>query len=230
MVPRYLQSVVSLWSLLPHRTGATLLLCLACSCAIPAAEVQLRGEAEKARRIFVTRSGWHSGIVIKRSDISERDLPELKDFPDADYLEFGWGDWDYFQAPDPGIGLAFKAAFWSSGSVLLVVGIKGAAESHFSGSEIVEIVLADERFRQLIDFISGTFSRPSPGLPAEARPGLDSKSRFYRAQGRFHLFRTCNTWVADGLRSAGLPIASSILTAEGLMGQVKRFGVVKNPP
>jgi hypothetical protein len=32
------------------------------------------------------------------------------------------------------------------------------------------------------------------------------------------------------LRSAGLPIASSILTAEGLMGQVKRVGVVKNPP
>jgi uncharacterized protein (TIGR02117 family) len=229
MVPGYLQSVASFRSLSPHRTGATLLFCLACSCAIPAAEVQLHGKAEPVRRIFVTRAGWHSGIVIKRADLSERDLPELRDFPDADYLEFGWGDWDYFQAPDPGIGLALKAAFWSSGSVLLVVGVKGAVEKHFSGSEIVEIGLADQPFRQLVDFVSRTFSRPRPALAAEARPGLDASSRFYRAQGRFYLFRTCNTWVAEALRSAGLPIAASTLTAEGLMGQVERFGVLKNP-
>ena len=197
---------------------------------MPAAQVQSRGEGEKARGVFVTRSGWHSGIVIKRADLSERDLPELRDFPDAEYLEFGWGDWDYFQAPDPGIGLALKAAFWSSGSVLLVVGIKGALEHHFRGSEIVEIVLADQSFQRLIHFISGTFSRPNPAQPAEARPGLDSSSRFYRAQGNFYLSRNCNTWVAEALRSAGLPITSPILTAGGLISEVKRFGMPKSAP
>jgi len=221
--------VASFWSPLQNKARLILLVVLlAIACARPIAELHLRGEGEKARSVFVVNHGWHSAIVIKKADISGGFLPEARDFPDADYLEIGWGDWDYYQAPDPGLGLALKAAFWSSRSVLHVAGFEGGVENYFGGSETVEIVLSDEAFRLLIQFISGTFSRPDAAAPVETRPGLYPNSRFYSARGRFHLFRTCNTWVAEALRSAGLPINPTYaVTAGNLSYQVKQFGSVK---
>ena len=208
-----------------------LVLLLACACARPIAELQFRGDTERARSVFVVNHGWHSAIVIKKADIAEGLLPEVRDFPDAEYLEIGWGDWDYYQAPDPGLGSALKAAFWSSGSVLHVAGFKGAVENYFRGSEIVEIGLPDEAFQQLTGFISGTFSRPDAAAPVEPRPGLYPNSRFYSARGRFHLFRTCNTWAAEALQSAGLPTSPAYaVTAGNLSYQVKRLGAVKKGP
>jgi uncharacterized protein (TIGR02117 family) len=221
--------VASLWSALQNEARATLLvLLLACACAGPIADLQFRGQGEKARRVFIVNHGWHSAIVIGKADIPEGLLPEIRDFPDADYLEIGWGDRDYYQAPDPGLGSALKAAFWSSGSVLHVAAFKGAVENYFLGSEIVDIDLPDQAFQLLIQFISDTFSRSDPALPDETRPGLYGNSRFYAARARFHLFRTCNTWVAEALRSTGLPISPAYaITAGNLMYQVKQCCSVK---
>jgi len=224
--------VAALRSALQNGSRATLVvLLLACACAGPIADLPLHGGGEKARRVFVVNHGWHSAIVIGKADISEGLLPEIRDFPDADYLEIGWGDRDYYQAPDPGLGSALKAAFWSSGSVLHVAAFKGSVENYFPQSEIVEIVLADEAFQLLIQFISDTFSRSDPAPPVETRPGLYGNSRFYAARGRFHLFRTCNTWVAEALRSSGLPISPAYaITAGNLMYQVRQCCSAKKEP
>ena len=223
-----LRSIFSLRA--PDRlAGAVLVALLAFACVRPISELQFHGAGDKRRSIFVVNYGWHTAIVIRKSDLSEKTLPEVGDFPDANYLEIGWGDRDYYQAVDAGLGLALKAAFWSSGSVLHVVGIKGAMDHYFAGSEIVEIMLGDEMFQRLSDFISGTFLRPDPAAPAQARPGHYPTSRFYPASGKFHLFRTCNTWVAEALGSAGLPLNPGfVFTAGSLMTRIKHFEVTKS--
>ena len=174
--------------------------------------------------VFVVHDAWHSAIVAKKADIPAGVLPEIEDFPSAEYLEFSWGDRDYFPAPDGGLGLALKAAFWSSGSVLHVVGFRDTVETTFPGAEIIEVVLSKESFQGLIKFISETFSRPYPPTPAEPRPGLFPNGRFYSAEGKFSVLRTCNTWVAEALRAAGLPISPSyVITAGNLGNQVRPF-------
>jgi uncharacterized protein (TIGR02117 family) len=204
-----------------------IILLLACACARPFAELPSSEAGGKTKSIFVVNYGWHSALVIKKTDISEGVMPEVKDFSDAEYLEVGWGDWDYYQASDPGLRLALKAAFWSSRSVLHVAGFKGAVENYFRGSETVEIVLGEKAHHRLIQFLSDTFSRPAGAAPLETRPGLYANSRFYPATGKFHLFRNCNTWVAEALRSAGLPISTaSAFTAGNLSHQVKQLGAV----
>jgi uncharacterized protein (TIGR02117 family) len=190
--------------------------------SIPAAEISIRGETKNARNVFIVHDAWHAAIVIKKADIAAVVLPELRDFPSAEYLEFSWGDRDYFPAPDAGVGLALKAAFWSSGSILHVVGFKDAVEKVYPGADIIAINLSVEDFQRLIKFISDTFSRPHPPAPAEARPGLFSNSRFYAAEGKFSLLRTCNTWVAEALSAAGLPISPGyVITAGNLGNQVR---------
>ncbi|HXV84736.1 MAG TPA: DUF2459 domain-containing protein [Candidatus Binatia bacterium] len=160
--------------------------------------------------------------MIKKADVPAAVVPELRDFPSSEYLEFSWGDQDYFPAPDPGFGLALKAAFWSSGSVLHIVGFKESVKKAYPTAEVIDIPLSEEDFLQLIEFISATFTRPDPPAPAEARPGLFANARFYAAGGRFSLLRTCNTWVAEALKAAGLPISPSyVITAGNLARQLK---------
>ena len=201
------------------------------ACAGPVFERPFHSKGENFRTILVANYGWHSSIVIKRTDIREALLREVIDFPDVDYVEIGWGDWDFYQAPDPGLGMALKAAFWSSKSVLLVTGFKGAPTNYFRGSEIVEIVLSDEAFQLLIQFISGSFSRPHPGARIEGLPGLFPNGRFYAATGRFYLFRNCNTWVAEALQAAKLPINPAYaFTAANLSYQIKKFASARGDP
>jgi uncharacterized protein (TIGR02117 family) len=198
------------------------------ACSNPTTEIHFRGEEKLVRTVFIVHDAWHAAIVIKKADIPAVVLPELRDFPSAEYLEFSWGDRDYFPAPDGGLGLALKAAFWSSGSILHVVGFKDAVQNAYPSAEIIEIPLSEEGFQRLVKFISDTFSRPHPPAPAEAGPGLFSNGRFYAAEGKFSLLRTCNTWVAEALSAAGLPIHPSyVITAGNLSDKLRPFAAAK---
>ncbi|MGH8514991.1 MAG: DUF2459 domain-containing protein, partial [Gammaproteobacteria bacterium] len=139
---------------------------------------------------------WHAGVVLKRSEIPEGVLPERRDFPDAEYLEFGWGEWDFYQAVDFNLWQALKALFVPSRSVLHVVGFSGAVVGHAPHREVLEFRLDQKSFGRLVAYIDGSFARRGPGAVAPLGPGLYGDSRFYPAQGQFHLFNTCNTWAA----------------------------------
>ncbi len=209
---------------------AILYLGLASACANSIAEPPFRSHSN-AKSVFVVNYGWHSAIVIRRAEIPQSILPEIQDFIVIDYLEFGWGDWDYYQAADPGVGLALKAAFWSSRSVLHVAGLRGKVTDHFRGSEIFEITLSDESLKRLIEFVSNTFLRSNATKQIESRPGLQPSSRFYPATGKFHLLRTCNTWVAEALAFAGVPINPAYAFSAGnLSSQLRRAGIVLTAP
>jgi uncharacterized protein (TIGR02117 family) len=196
----------------------------ACTGAIPQ---QNHGNQENAtEKVFVVHDNWHSAIVVRTADLSAEILPEIKDFPGADYLEFSWGDRDYFPHPAPGVGLTLKAAFWSSGSILHVVGVRGSPADSYPNAEIITIALPAARFNRLMRFVSGTFSRFHPDTAGEALPGLSPNARFYLAQGNFSIFRTCNTWVAEALQAAELPITPTwVITAASLGRHARPLGL-----
>ncbi len=187
------------------------------ACAEPLTPQSHRGGDNLAATIFVVHDGWHSAVVLKTTDLSPEMLPELRDFPGAEYLEFSWGDREYFPHPDPGVGLALKAAFWSSGSILHVVGVSDSPAISYPSAEIITIGLPAPRFQRLVKFVSETFSRSHPETASEAQPGLSQNARFYLARGRFSILRTCNTWVAEALQAAQLPISPGwVITAASL--------------
>ena len=201
---------------------------LASDCAAPKTERNFSAGDANAKQVFVVHNKWHAAIVAKQADIGADEMPELIHFPGIEYLEISWGDADFFPAPEGGIGLALKAAFWSRGSVLHLVGFSGVVKEIYSGAEIIEIGLSEQEFRRLIGFVSAEFQRKQPGRPATPGPGLFPQSRFFPANSKFNLLRTSNAWIAEAFSAAGLPVSPGfVFTASNLAGQIKEFATVK---
>jgi uncharacterized protein (TIGR02117 family) len=200
------------------------LLAAACSSVREPPLASVTGEG---RDIFIVHDNWHAAIVVRKMDLSGGLIPEIEDFPGAEYLEFSWGDTDYFQTPEAGFRLALRAAFWSRGSVLHLVGINRPLQEHFHAAEIIRVPISDEAFQHLTQFLSNHFARAESGARATPRPGLARNGRFYRSIGKFNIVRTCNTWVAEALEYAGLPVKSGfVITAANLAGRVRPLGFV----
>ncbi len=179
----------------------------------------------ECRSVFIVHNAWHAAIVLPRDHLSVEGLPELADFPNARHIEFSWGDRDFFTDPNAGVWAALRAAFWSAGSVLHLVGFNDSVAQFYRDAEISELRLAPASFRLLVGFISLTFSRPPSTGRAPASPGLFPYSRFYPAREHFSALRTCNTWVAEALAAAGVPIAPGmVLTAGSLASQIESLG------
>jgi uncharacterized protein (TIGR02117 family) len=194
-------------------------------CAAPPAELPTVSEAAKV--VYVMGHGWHTGLVVRRADIPDGIWPEQTDFPEAQYVEVGWGDKDFYQASEPTFGLALKAALQSTASVLHVVGFAIPPEDYFPASEVIAVRLSLHGFTHLVAFIHQTYKRDAHGRAIPLGPGWYEHSKFYLATGTYHLFNTCNTWVAKALRAAGFPInPGSTLTAGNVMEQVRAFGSI----
>jgi hypothetical protein len=68
------------------------------------------------------------------------------------------------------------------------------------------LTIDDAQYRALADYIDGALLASVAGDAAVlAAPGYGASDAFYIAVGRFSLFKNCNVWVGQGLRSAGLP-------------------------
>jgi hypothetical protein len=85
--------------------------------------------AELVKPIYVINHGWHTGIAVRRADIREGAWPEPVDLADSEYVEVGWGNREFYMAPEGTLGLALKAVLWPSPAVLHVVGFDGPVSS-----------------------------------------------------------------------------------------------------
>jgi uncharacterized protein (TIGR02117 family) len=195
---------------------------LAGGCA-PAVTERLpsRGD-EPTVGIWVLDHGWHTAIVVRRADVERALWPEVDDFPEATFVEVALGDRDFYMATPPSAWLAIKAAIRTSGSVLHVVGFNSPPATSFLGAEIVELRLPPPGFAALTRFVSDEYQRDEARRPVRLAPGLHGASWFYAARSPYHLFNTCNTWVARALQAGGLPVTpAGTVTAGGVMQQVR---------
>jgi len=184
-------------------------------------------ERADVRTIYVVGHGWHTGLILKTSDISPAIWPEILDFQDTDAVEFGWGDEGFYRTAAVTPWLITKAFFLPSASVLHVSGYHGSVREVYPYSDIVQIDLTDRQFENLSRFVSRTFRRDGEGDSESLGPGLYGKSEFYRANGAYYFPKTCNFWTARALAAADCPIVPlSGATAESVLFQARLSGKV----
>jgi len=176
-----------------------------------------------AQTIRVIDHGWHTAIVVRRGAVDTTVWPEVDDFPDAAFVEVAWGDRDFYMADRGTAWLAVKAAFLTTGSVLHVAGFDAPLETDFPGNDVVELEVSRRGFDAMTRFFHEEYQRDEQGRPVRLAHGLYGASWFYAARSRYHLFNTCNTWVARALRAAGLDVTpAGTVTAGGVMYEARR--------
>ncbi len=177
-------------------------------------------EFEKSAKneVYVVNHGWHTGFVVLASEI-QKEIPELKQrFGNAPYIEFGWGDKEFYQANEMTPDITLKAIFLPTESVLHAVAVSSEADKYFKHSEVHKFCLEDLELKSLVDFISNSFYRDESGSILKLNHGIYGDSQFYKAKGNFHIFNTCNKWTAKGLESTGMKISTTFkLTAGSIM-------------
>src|SRR5688500_18645122 len=94
----------------------TLLAGLLAGCASNDACYEPGTSQEDLRSVYGIKRAWHTGIAIAASDWPNRNWSVLADFPQSEYLEFGWGDARFYHAEEESFWLGLRAAFFSTSS------------------------------------------------------------------------------------------------------------------
>jgi len=211
--------------ILPNFIYLFILFLVGYGCVGPIERLYPPKAGESTKIIYlINHNDWHTGIIMKMRDISPHVWPEISDFEKFTYLEVGWGDKDYYQDQEPNFWVTIKAVFWPTESVLHVVGFNSPVEQFFFESEIIELELSDKGFENLSNFIHNTYARNELKETLELGEGKFENSLFYLAKGKFHLFKTCNVWTAQAIRSTGFPITPFYsITASNIIYQVRVY-------
>lgn len=181
-------------------------------------------EPVHAATLYVVNHGWHTGIVIQRGDIPPDIWPEHRQAPPGEFLEVGWGEREFYQSRDPGLGLALRAALWPQASVLHLVGFNGPVAERFPYSEIITLDVDSDAMARLAQYVSDAYERDANGKIKRMGRGLYGDSRFFAGREKFHLFNTCNVWTGRALGVAGCPPGNGV-TAGAVMAAVGKCAV-----
>jgi uncharacterized protein (TIGR02117 family) len=174
------------------------------------------------KTVYIVNHGLHTGIVLPKKDAAPY-MHSFDDFKSARYLEIGWGDETYYQAEENTLWMGIRALSLPTNSVLHVAALQTDPVAYFSNSEVIQLKLSKTGFIRLVEFIDNSFALNKKRQIIKLGSGLYGTSKFYRAEGTFHLFNNCNTWSARAIRSSGFPISTFyVFTAGNVMYQLKQ--------
>lgn len=190
--------------------------------ALPRDAGQVPGE-DGTVAIYVMSNGFHSDIVVPSlSDTKDwRPLmqasPITADSLDAPLIAFGWGsEAAYTQLgtlADLSAGLMLKAVAFDHS----VVHLQPLAAIR-TGEGVRQFRLTRDGYRSLVGHIEDSLQPGGNGEPvALAGVTHGTGDAFLRGRERFWLLRSCNVWVGEALRKAGLSVGLWTPLAQSLM-------------
>lgn len=158
------------------------------------------------KTIYVSTNGLHSDFIIPKQYLNPKFLKAIKAKSSKKFVSFGWGDRDfYLETPtwnEAKASVILKAIFLKSESVMHIY----AYSTKQNDWKKVEI--CGKQFRELDNYIENTFKTDSKGEFLEIQSSdYSNDDYFFMAKGSYSLFKTCNNWVNQGLKSAEVKTA-----------------------
>jgi len=177
--------------------------------------------------IYVARRGWHIDVGFAAADIQPPLAAVPAGFGEVSYVFFGFGDRHYLLARTHG-GSVLLGALWPGPGMMLATALKDSPAEAFGASNVVPLRLSVSGMQSLQAFVwRSVVSHNSSVQPLG--PGPYAGSAFFAATARYSALHTCNTWVAESLRSAMLPIGSGgVVFAGQLWRQVKLLQIAQS--
>jgi len=167
--------------------------------------------------VWVFSNGVHTDICLPLTS-PQKDWTSIINTDDFDktnwqYIAFGWGDKGFFMDTptwaELKVSVAFKALF-KLGETAMHVSLHEEVPIHNKWQKGVWISV--EQYEKLIEYIEQSFQFDEKQNPIkidfEGLPAYEYlNDNFYEAVGQYHFFKTCNCWVNEALKTAGVKTA-----------------------
>ena len=179
-----------------------------CGTAPPkrAADVRPIVAADPPVTIYVIKRSWHTDIGFEAADLHPPLATLRPALPEAQYLLFGFGDKHYLMTRANSFQ-GMVGAVWPGDGLVLVTGLEGTPEQAFGVNGVARLRVSAAEARRLEEFVWNTLATED-GVATALAPGPYGGSLYYESTLRYSGLHTCNTWTAEGLKTAGLPIHS----------------------
>jgi hypothetical protein len=210
-----------------HRLAASLLVVL---CAPHPGDAQtspsasapsLGTSAADQTVIYVVRRSWHIDFGFAAAQLQPPLNAVAAKFPGARFVFFGFGDRHYLEAKHHTPWVSLRA-LWPGAAVILVTAVDAAPEAAFGSGQAIALPVTRAQAIAAQAFVVQSLDQASVEPFA---PGPYEGSLFFKAAPKYSAAHTCNTWVAEGLKAADLPIRSAgVVFAGQLWPQVQRLG------
>ncbi len=155
------------------------------------------------KTVYLSTNGVHLDIVIPIEDV-DTSLLSLLDFnATTQYVSFGWGDENfYINTPTWGDLTAKNTAtalFLESSSLMHITRYSQ------NRSDWIVVNVTSNELKALTNYLLATFKVTQNGksMLLEGQ-GYSTRDDFYKANGSYSCFNTCNSWVNRGFKKAGL--------------------------
>jgi Protein of unknown function (DUF2459) len=175
--------------------------------------------------LLVIRRGWHVDIGLAEADLPEPLRSLSAHFPGARYLVFGFGDRRYLLGKSSKVP-AMLGALWPGPGIVLVTGLTASPAEAFGATHVIRLSVTPMQLQAAAAAIWQSLSTQH-GAIAPLADGPYQGSQFFSATPRYSAFYTCNTWVAELLKAADIPVHSAgVLFAGQLWSQAE---ALRNP-
>ncbi len=157
--------------------------------------------------IYVVRRSWHTDVGFDVTDLHVPLAAVHQSVPKARYLLFGFGDKHYLLSHGR-MWDRLSGAILPGEGVVLLTGLQAPPAEAFGAKNVVRLTISAAQARNLEAFVWKTLVSTEGSFPRVLGPGPYSGSVYYASVERYSGLHTCNTWTAEALHSAGLPVHS----------------------
>ena len=172
--------------------------------------------------VYVVRRSWHIDFGMAVAELQPPLNALAAKFPRARFVFFGFGDRHYLEAKHHTPWVSLRA-LWPGAAVILVTAVEGAPDAAFGPGQVIALPVTRAQALAAQAFVVKSLEDSSAVKPFA--PGPYEGSLFFKAAPKYSAAHTCNTWAAEGLKAADLPIRSAgVVFAGQLWSQVRRLG------
>jgi hypothetical protein len=201
---------------------------VACFSGCASAPVPLSPKERLARvePIWVVSNRFHTSLAVQAEDAP----PEIRRFdPQARYFVMGWGGSELYMLHDVKPWQWITCLIFPTRSALHVIPIRTSLIEGCPNSLIIEFRTTRRGRERLRKHLHQSFARDKELEFIVVGPGKLPASRFFAGTETYFLPKTCNTWVAAALKTAGIPIyVLPAWAADNLLWQGAKHGRVIN--
>ena len=184
-------------------------------------------EAEQGTTIYLVSNGVHADLILpaEAQGLDWRPLLPLGDFaspdPSAQWVAFGAGERRVYLDTPRWRDIKPRTIWAALSGGERVMHVEWVSDP---GSEARAIRLRPEEYRRLWAAIRAGFLLDARGQPQRIdHPGYGPQDAFYRGTGKTSAIKTCNSWVGERLRLAGVQTSAWSPFAEGLLWRYRRI-------